>query len=126
MTRAASRPHLAGIPADPRILRLVALADEELVHRVRGGSEEGVSVIWKNADMVEGLSDIPWHPDCGMGGHAVMCPLLIASVYLTESRPESGVELTGTDLRAALDAAMKGGRLQEQMPSMGCNIKWKA
>jgi hypothetical protein len=34
--------------------------------------------------------------------------------------------LTGADLRAALDAARKGERVEEQLPSMGCNIKWKA
>ena len=45
---------------------------------------------------------------------------------LDASRPESGVELTGADLRAALDAAKKGERVEEQLPSMGCNIKWKA
>ena len=40
--------------------------------------------------MTEGLSDIPWHRDCGMGGHSVMCPVLIASVFLTPSGPETG------------------------------------
>jgi peroxiredoxin len=45
---------------------------------------------------------------------------------LDASRPESGVDLTGEDLRAALAAAMKGERVAEQLPSMGCNIKWRA
>jgi thiol-disulfide isomerase/thioredoxin len=45
---------------------------------------------------------------------------------LDGSRPESGVPLTGEDLRSALDAALKGERVAEQLPSMGCNIKWKA
>jgi ectoine hydroxylase-related dioxygenase (phytanoyl-CoA dioxygenase family) len=40
--------------------------------------------------MREGLGDLPWHRDCGMGGHAVMCPILIVSVYLTPATPESG------------------------------------
>lgn len=88
VTRAAAKPHLASIPDDARILRLVELADQELVHR--GEGEEGVSVIYKNPDMTEGLSDIPWHRDCGMGGHAVMCPRLIASLYLSEANPETG------------------------------------
>jgi ectoine hydroxylase-related dioxygenase (phytanoyl-CoA dioxygenase family) len=40
--------------------------------------------------MREGLANLPWHRDCGMGGHAVMCPTLIASVFLTPATPETG------------------------------------
>lgn len=90
VTRAGTKPRLATIPGDPRLLALVTLSDHPLAQRKREGEAPGVSVIWKNPRMTEGLSDIPWHRDCGMGGHAVMCPLLIASVFLTESRPESG------------------------------------
>jgi ectoine hydroxylase-related dioxygenase (phytanoyl-CoA dioxygenase family) len=89
VTRAGSKARLHSIPNDSRLLDLVALADEPLAHRARG-SEEGVTVIFKNPDMTEGLSDIPWHRDCGMGGHAVMCPVLIASVFLTPATPETG------------------------------------
>lgn len=73
VTRAGARPQLATIPSDPRLLELVALADEPLVHRGRG-TEETVSLIWKRPGMTEGLGDLPWHRDCGMGGHAVLCP----------------------------------------------------
>ena len=90
VTRAAAKPNLATLPADPRLVSLKDLADEPLEHRVRGASEEGVSVIYKNPDMTEGLSDIPWHRDCGMGGHAMNCPVLIASVFLTPANPETG------------------------------------
>lgn len=42
------------------------------------------------------------------------------------SRPGSGVEVTGSDLRAAVRAMLAGeGALAEQVPSIGCNIKWK-
>jgi len=40
--------------------------------------------------MTAGLGDLPWHRDCGMGGHAVMCPVLVISVYLTEATAETG------------------------------------
>jgi peroxiredoxin len=43
-----------------------------------------------------------------------------------DSRPDSGVPVTGKDLRAALDAVLAGKKLSEnQRPSIGCNIKWK-
>jgi peroxiredoxin len=42
------------------------------------------------------------------------------------SRPNSGVPVTGADLRAALDAVLAGNpQAERQLPSMGCNIKWK-
>lgn len=45
---------------------------------------------------------------------------------LDESRPDSGIEVTGEELRAALDAVLAGGAVpDEQHPSMGCSIKWK-
>ena len=45
---------------------------------------------------------------------------------LDESRPNSGVPVTGSDLRAAVDAVLAGEPVtDEQWPSMGCSIKWK-
>ena len=43
------------------------------------------------------------------------------------SRPSNDVPVTGADLRAAADAVLEGRRpSQDQTPSIGCNIKWKA
>ncbi len=43
-----------------------------------------------------------------------------------DSRPESGIPVTGADLRAACDAVLAGESVPEdQKPSIGCNIKWK-
>ena len=45
---------------------------------------------------------------------------------LDDSRPGNGVAVTGRDLRSALDAVLAGEPVPgEQLPSMGCNIKWK-
>ena len=45
---------------------------------------------------------------------------------LDASRPGNGLDVTGQDLRAALDAVLAGAPLpKEQRPSIGCNIKWK-
>ncbi len=42
------------------------------------------------------------------------------------SRPNSGVPVTGADLRAAAEAVLAGRAAPAvQRPSMGCNIKWK-
>lgn len=45
---------------------------------------------------------------------------------LDASRPGSDIPVTGTDLRAALDALLAGEFVTtEQRASLGCNIKWK-
>ncbi len=52
---------------------------------------------------------------------------LVYRGQLDSSRPDSGIPVTGVDLRAALDALLAGKPLPvEQKPSIGCNIKWKA
>lgn len=46
---------------------------------------------------------------------------------LDSSRPDSGIPVTGEDLRTAIDAVLSGQSPPEkQTPSLGCNIKWKA
>ncbi|MCP4443238.1 MAG: thioredoxin family protein [Aureispira sp.] len=45
---------------------------------------------------------------------------------LDSSRPNSGVPVTGEDLRAAIDAVLQDGAvIEKQYPSAGCGIKWK-
>ena len=42
------------------------------------------------------------------------------------SRPKNSIPVTGEDLREATETLLKGKKITaEQLPSMGCNIKWK-
>ncbi len=51
---------------------------------------------------------------------------LVYRGQLDDSRPDSGIPVTGRDLRAAIDAALSGRPVDpNQRPSIGCNIKWK-
>lgn len=51
---------------------------------------------------------------------------LVYRGQLDDSRPDSGIPVTGKDLRAALDAVVAGQSVpEEQRNSIGCNIKWK-
>ena len=46
---------------------------------------------------------------------------------LDESRPNSGIPVTGKDLTLALEQLLSGkSPLEKQSPSLGCNIKWLA
>jgi len=53
----------------------------------------------------------------------------LACVYrgrLDGATPKNNVPVTGNELRAALQNLLAGKKLtEEQLPSMGCNIKWK-
>ena len=44
------------------------------------------------------------------------------------ARPGNDIPVTGNDMRHALDALLSGRAVSEegQIPSLGCNIKWKA
>ncbi len=52
---------------------------------------------------------------------------LVYRGQMDDSRPNSGIPITGCDLTDAIDAVLQGSEItQQQKPSIGCNIKWKA
>lgn len=52
---------------------------------------------------------------------------LVYRGQLDDSRPGSGKPVTGYDLRTALENLLANQKVSEiQIPSMGCNIKWKS
>jgi peroxiredoxin len=52
--------------------------------------------------------------------------LLVYRGQFDASRPSNNIPVSGRDLRAAIDAARAGHAADSrQMPSIGCNIKWK-
>ena len=51
---------------------------------------------------------------------------LVYRGQLDDSRPGNDLPVTGKDLRAAMDAVLADSPVSsEQLPSVGCNIKWK-
>ena len=87
-TEAAVRPAMRSLARDPRVLRIGKIPHVDLELPSEG--EDGVSVLWKYPDAVEGITNLPWHRDCGMGGHALNCPGCVCQVYLTRATPEMG------------------------------------
>ena len=62
-------------------------------------------------------------PDFSLFDGSLQC---VYRGQLDDSRPKSGIPVTGKDIRSALDAILEGGSLSTlQRPSLGCNIKWK-
>ena len=89
---AVRKPAFAKIYDDPRIRQLQQLVPPGLEPRYNSeeGELDGVTVVYKTPHMKEGLSDLPWHRDCGMGGHAIMCPAVNVSIYLVDATAERG------------------------------------
>ncbi len=51
---------------------------------------------------------------------------LVYRGQLDDSRPGNGKPLTGKDIRNSLDCILSSKKINEnQIPSIGCNIKWK-
>lgn len=81
-------PLLARLQDDPRVARLGHLLDPTL--RLAPDRMEGGAVLIKVPGKTQGLSNIPWHQDCGMGGHGIFCPSVAIGIQLTGSSPETG------------------------------------
>ena len=79
---------LADFVDDERFARLAALGGAEV--QPAPDRLDGVSVVLKSPSIVEGLSDLPWHRDCGLGGHPVMCPTVLIGVQLDAANAGSG------------------------------------
>jgi len=88
--RAGQEPGMRALHGDPRLERFAALADVAMEHKQGPEDKDGVTLLWKQPGVAEGLGDLPWHRDCGMGGHASMCPTAVLSVFLGPNTPEAG------------------------------------
>jgi len=81
-------PEIAALDADPRMQRLAHLCDATLVPAP--DRCDGHSVVIKHAGVSEGLADLPWHRDCGLGGHRVKCPNMQIGIQLERADADSG------------------------------------
>jgi hypothetical protein len=88
--RAGKEPKMRSLHGDPRLEKIASLTDVPLVHKQGPEDKDGVTVLWKQPGVVEGLGDLPWHRDCGMGGHASMCPTAVLSIFLGPNSEEAG------------------------------------
>ncbi|MCP4006259.1 MAG: phytanoyl-CoA dioxygenase family protein [bacterium] len=90
VTNAGRADSFRGLYRDPRITGLIDLSDTKLESRGEKAGDDCATVIFKNPDMAEGLSNLPWHRDCGMGGHALNCPLIITSTFVQPLNEQTG------------------------------------
>jgi hypothetical protein len=76
---------LASLLKDPRMQWLGALTDDD-----HGGAKLGAEGLVKPLDIQTGLSDLPWHKDCGQGGHSYYCNGLTVGISVTGADERSG------------------------------------
>ena len=79
---------IAGLGADPRFLAIAALGPADL--RDAQDRLDGNGVVIKVPQSEGGLADLPWHRDCGMGGHPVKCPMLNVGIQIDAATKSTG------------------------------------
>ncbi len=79
---------VAGLGDDPRFRRLADLGGAGLAPEV--DCLDGHSVVIKHPGITAGLSDLPWHRDCGLGGHPVLCPTVAIGIQLDPASAATG------------------------------------
>jgi hypothetical protein len=79
---------VAGLGADVRFTRMAGWGGPDL--RDARDRLDGNGVVIKVPGAGPGLADLPWHRDCGMGGHPVKCPMLNVGIQLDAATAGSG------------------------------------
>jgi ectoine hydroxylase-related dioxygenase (phytanoyl-CoA dioxygenase family) len=79
---------VAALGADPRFLAIAALGGREL--RDAHDRLDGNGVVIKVPGSSGGLADLPWHRDCGMGGHSIKSPMLNVGIQLDAATADTG------------------------------------
>jgi hypothetical protein len=78
-------PALAELLGDPRLTWLAELTGDD-----HDASRIGAEGLVKPLGIRTGLSDLPWHKDCGQGGHSYTCSGLTVGISITGAGPTSG------------------------------------
>jgi hypothetical protein len=81
-------PAIAALEKDPRLQKLAGLSEEPVVSV--GNRLDSPAAVLKVSGVVSGLADYPWHVDCGLGLHPILCPSLIVGIQLDAATPQSG------------------------------------
>jgi hypothetical protein len=81
-------PAIAALQRDPRLVKLAGLSEERVI--AVGNRLDSPAAVLKVSGVVSGLADYPWHVDCGLGLHPILCPSVIVGIQLDAATPQSG------------------------------------
>ncbi len=114
-------------------IRFVAISSNDIVnypadspekmHEVAISSKYSFPYLYDETQKVAKEYDAACTPDLYVFDEQLK---LVYRGQFDESRPNSGIPVTGKDIREALDAVLNNAPVNPiQRPSAGCNIKWK-
>jgi hypothetical protein len=81
-------PAVERLVDDDRLLRLAGLTDDGHVYGAPG--ENRIEALFKPFDVVQGISDLPWHKDCALGRHSYDCCSMTIGISVTGADAVSG------------------------------------
>ena len=83
-------PTTAALLQDERFLRIGRLTSDG--HRSDGSHRDGnaIEALIKPLEIVQGISDLPWHKDCSLGRHSYRCCSLTVGISVTGADASSG------------------------------------
>lgn len=82
-------PTTAALLADPRFRALADVSGDGHVFDSRK-EDNRIEALFKPIGIVEGISDVPWHKDCGLGRHSYECCGLTVGISVTGADETSG------------------------------------
>jgi hypothetical protein len=81
-------PAVERLVGDDRLQRLAGLTGDGHVY---GTMEDNrIEALFKPFDVVEGISDLPWHKDCALGRHSYDCSTMTVGISVTGADEVSG------------------------------------
>ena len=81
-------PLMGDLATDPRMERLARLLGSPTASFP--DRMDGPTVLIKPSGELQGLSNLPWHQDCGLGLHPITCPAISLGIQITGSSAEVG------------------------------------
>jgi hypothetical protein len=82
-------PTTASLLGDERLTRLCALTTDGHRPEAQFGGN-AVEALVKPLDVVQGISDLPWHKDCSLGRHSYRCCSMTVGISVTGADAASG------------------------------------
>ncbi len=81
-------PAVERLVGDDRLQRLAGLTGDD--HVYGGMKDNRIEALFKPFDVVEGISDLPWHKDCALGRHSYDCCSMTVGISVSGADEVSG------------------------------------
>jgi hypothetical protein len=82
-------PAVERLVHDDRLLRLADLTGDG--HLFGSMEDNRIEALFKPFDVVQGISDLPWHKDCALGRHSYDCCSMTVGISVTGADAQSGM-----------------------------------